>query len=332
MNVCWGAEADAAPPTPPTPVTCAIVPARHSRPRLTALGALLLVVAVAASPGAAAARPDPMTCVGYPQSRQFVESQAWWTRTPGQSGSDFGHLHLGACIPEREVVGRRQRLDVRVMMHNNPGTLKYASLVVKGREYERTVAKRRLGHFSCPAGTCARWARFRLRPAQFQRSGLQEVRFRAFMEEPDGNEMHTSINWQVRVRNGRPRSNVTRRPYLRGKGWYTGAGYCEAAYRSVPLPDAPLWASWDPILAMDWHGDEDDLPVTHHSVRLDPDVHAGVSGVILRDANGPWIGKQPVDLQALGPGSHKLMLRSDCEDPRGSTNAGVLVISFDTRR
>jgi hypothetical protein len=296
------------------------------------LGGLSAALAAAATPASAATRVDPMSCTGYPQARQFVESQAWWTRTPGRSGTDFGHLHLGACIPERERMRRPQRLDVRVMMHHNPGRMKYVSLVVKGREYERTVAKRRLDGFTCPTGTCARWTRFRLRPRQFERSGLQEVRFRAFVEEPDGNEMHTSINWQVDVRNGRPRSPVTRRPYLRGKGWYTGAGYCEAAYRSVPLPDAPLGRRWTPTLAMVWDGDDEDLPVTHHTARLDPDLHAGIPGTILRDGNGPWLGAQPIDLGPLTPGRHKLVLRSDCEDPRGSTNAGVLVIGFDVRR
>ena len=308
------------------------MPAAASIRRIGALGVLLAAPAAGAPPGAFAARPDPMTCAGYPQARQFVESQAWWTRTPGATGTDFGHLHLGGCIPERELVRRPQRLDVRVMMHHNPGRMKYVSLAVKGREYERTVAKRRLNGFSCPTGTCARWTHFRLRPRQFGRSGLQEVRFRAFVEEPDGNEMHTSINWQVKVRNGRPRSPVTRRPYLRGKGWYTGAGYCEAAYRSVPLPDAPLRADWTPTLAHVWDGDDEDLPVTQHTARLDPDLHEGIPGTILKDADGPWIGVQPIDLRPLAPGRHKLMLRSDCEDPRGSTNAGVLIIGFDVRR
>lgn len=308
------------------------MPAAVSTSRIGAVGASSLALAAPAPPAAAAAGSDPMTCAGYPQSRQFVESQAWWTRTPGSSGTDFGHLHLGACIPEREIVTRPQRLDVRVVMHQNPGRLKYVSLVVKGRDYEQTVAKRRLGNFTCHSGTCARWTRFRLRPDRFRRSGLQEVRFRAFVEEPDGNEMHTSINWQVRIRNGRPRSPVTRRPYLRGKGWYTGAGYCEAAYRSVPLPDAPLRAPWNPTLAMVWDGDDDDLPVTRSTAQLDPDLHAGVPGAILRDVEGPWIGQQPVDPRTLAPGGHKLMLRSGCEDPRGSTNAGVLVIGFDVRR
>jgi hypothetical protein len=311
----------------------AIRPLATARQRTLPLAVLVCATLFAAAPASARAAPDPLTCSRYPQQRQFVESQAWWTRTPGRDGTDFGHLHLGACIPEREVVARRQRLDVRVVLHENPGRVDYVSLVLKGPDYERTVVKnRRLNGFSCPVGTCARWIRFWLRPGQFRNAGLQEVRFRAFVDEPDGNRMHTSINWQLHVRNSKPRSDVTRRPYLRGKGWYTGAGYCEAAAVSMPLPDSPLSAEWRPTFAMVWHGDDGDLPVSHHTVSLDPDLHAGIPGTRLQDGAGPWVGQQAVDLRGLAAGPHKLMLRSECEDPRGSTNAGVLVIGFKVRR
>lgn len=281
----------------------------------------------------ASAELNPVTCEGYPESRVFVESQAWWTTTPGKSGSNFGHAHLGACIPERETLRTDTHFDVRVILHNNPGKVKYGALVVKGGDYETTVHKAYdLAGFTCPVGTCERWVRMPLSIASFQRSGLQEVRFRLFIKEPDLQEMHTSINWQTNVANGRSVSNVTRRAYLRSKGWYTSAGYCEAAVTSVPVPDNPITTTWNPVLRLMWDGDSGDLPPTHHNVTLDPDNHADPPkpGTVLRDGPGGWEGSVDIDPLGLTPGPHKLVARSDCDDPRGSTNSGVLVVNFKT--
>ena len=63
----------------------------------------LVLAVVPAGTAVLAAEPEPLTCAGYPSPRLFVDSQAWWTQTPGTDGSDFGHIHTGACIPERET-------------------------------------------------------------------------------------------------------------------------------------------------------------------------------------------------------------------------------------
>jgi hypothetical protein len=277
--------------------------------------------------------PKTLTCEDYPQPRLFVENQSWWLRTPGKNGSDFGHAHMGACIPEGETLNQDTGFDVRVILHDNPGEVTYASLVVKGTDYETTVYKTgaELAGFTCPVGTCERWVKLPLRLADFQHSGLQEVRFRLFIREPDDQQMHTSLNWQVYVQNGATREDVTRRPWLRGKGWYTGAGYCEAALTSVPAPDAPLSGPWSPELRMVWHGEASDLPVTGHTVTLDPDFHATppTHGTVLRQGAGPWEGTVLVDTLGLARGRHRLVSRADCDDPRGSTNSGVLVVTFN---
>lgn len=286
-----------------------------------------------AGPGDPHAAPNPLTCEGYPEPRVFVEDQAWWSQTPGEAGSDFGHAHMGACIPERETLTRDTTFNVRVILHDNPGKVKYGALVVKGADYETTVYKTgtELAGFTCPRGTCEKWVTFPLDLSSFERSGLQEVRFRLFIREPDGLEMHTSLNWQVNVQNGAPRQDVTRRPWLRGKGWYTGAGYCEAVLTSVPVPDAPLTWTWSPALRMMWDGDSTDLPVSGHSVTLDPDFHRSPpeQGTVLEDGPGPWEGNVVIDPLRLSPGRHRLVSRADCADPRGSTNSGVLVVMFN---
>ncbi len=297
--------------------------------RLLLLGAPLAVaggfalVHFAASPAAAAA--DPSTCAGYAEARQFVDAQSWWTTTPGKGGSDFGHVHVGGCIPERETLTGTVPLDIRVVLHNNPGKLLPVSVVVKTTASETTIAKLAVpSGFSCPVGTCVLWLHYDLNTASFDRSGLQEIRYRAFVDEPDGKRMIASLNYQVNVSNGKTASNVTRLPYPRGKGWYTGAGYCEARMLTVPLPDAPI-SSWSPRVWSRWHGTTADLSVTGHDIRLDADFHAGIPGKILRQGAGEFEGT--VSTGALAPGTHKLSIRSDCADPRGSTNSGVLVIT-----
>src|SRR5438093_7713516 len=68
------------------------------------------------------AAPNSLTCEGYPQARVFVDAQSWWRTTPGMSGTDFGHVHVGGCIPERETLSENTQLDVRVMLHDNPAS------------------------------------------------------------------------------------------------------------------------------------------------------------------------------------------------------------------
>jgi hypothetical protein len=266
-----------------------------------------------------------------------VESQAWWVQTPGLAGTDFGHAHLGACIPERETVGGASPtvpLDIRLILHENPvrshTSLPYMSVVVKGTDYEDTVAKFPDIGWGCPLSTCTRWHHYDLPLSAFRHSGLQEVRFRWFIPEPDGNQMHTSINWQMFVENGASRENVTRRPYPRFKGWYTGAGYCESSQTSTPLPDKPLTGPWTPQMWMAWDGSSEDLRVSRHVVTLDPDAHGDppMPGTVLKQGPGEFIGPVTIDPATLSPGTHRLVARTECDDPRGSTNAGVQVVTF----
>lgn len=294
---------------------------------------LFALLLIGASPAWAA---DPLTCDGYPEARQFVESQAWWRTTPGLSGTDFGHAHLGACIPERETLtSATVPLDIRLILHQNPAdpsstSRPYASVIVKGTDYEKTLVKFYDLGWGCPFETCVRWKHYDLPLSAFNHAGLQEIRLRWFIKEPDGNEMHTSINFQTYVENGKSRANVTRRPYPRFKGWYTGAGYCEASMTTVPLPDASLTAPWTPTIWQAWDGSAEDLRVSRHVVTLDPDAHADppVPGTVLAQGDGERIAPVTVDPATLAPGPHKLVARTECDDPRGSTNSGVQVVTF----
>ena len=150
---------------------------------------------------------------------------------------------------------------------------------------------------------------------------------------PNGNVMIASLDWQVYIENGATRMNQTRLAFPRGKGWYSGSGYCEAGYMSAPLPKAPLSGIWSPRIRMVNHGDIGDLPVTAHTVRLDPNFHSDPmnEGTVLMDGPGEFPEQNvPIDTTLLPDGQHRLFMRADCDDPRGSTNSGVLVVNFVT--
>jgi Bacterial Ig domain len=290
-------------------------------------------------------QPGGFACTGappdapvklYPWRTTFADAQAWWMPTrSAQTGQNLGHVHVGSCIPERESISEGTiPIDIRVILHNNPGTLMYVGVVVKGTKYEKTVAKLTTPNFTgVPGATVTRWLHYDLPLSSFDASGLQEIRYRVFVDEPNTSDvMHSSVNYQTFIWNNKTRSDVTRQPYLRFKGWYTGAGYCESAYRSdlTPLPDNVVSGAWSPALRLVWHGESSDRPVTHDAVRLDPDFHAmpPVEGTVLRDADGPWEGKQTVDTTMLANGIHRLHMKADCDDPR-ATNSGVGVIAFN---
>jgi hypothetical protein len=325
--------------------------------RLLAVLAIALLVPV--SPALVQADPMLYTCIGapasepaggqYPERRQFVESQGWWVPGRGQAvtpDSNHGHVHAGACIPERETLNAavtpNVSFNVRVMLHNNPTTSTnagsfYAALVFKGTNYETTVQKQSLVGLAPCAGTCEKWVNFTQPLSRFNQAGLQEIRIRTFVPEPkraDGTSVrqNTSLNWQTTVHNGKTVANVSRFPWLRAKGWYTHALYCESAYLSVPLPDGPVSGTWRPRLQLVTHDSDASLPVTHFGVRIDPNFHTvpPVQGTVLHDADGQLPPTTlAIDTTHLANGTHRLHLRADCRDNTfASTNSGVLIVPF----
>jgi len=270
----------------------------------------------------------------YPQQRQFVDPQTWWA----PDGGVAEHEHTGLCLPDRETLDAAVTPSfdawVRVVMHNNPGYVTYVSMVFKGTDYETTVQKVYVNGLSCPAGTCQQWLRFSAPLSQFLHTGLQEVRFRAFVPQPGGKEQRDNLNFQVYVAGtGRSLAGVTRQPDLRGKGWYSSpSGYCEATLVGGGIPDGPVSGTWSPTVKMDTHSSDASLPVTHYSARVDADFHADPPqpGLVLADADGRWpAALLSVDTTVLGNGPHRLALRSDCHDAtNGGTNSGVLTLPF----
>ena len=330
-------SASATPPSGPSPSpTAAPVATPTATPTAVAPTPTPSATATAPSPTptptptASSGSPDPLKCTGYPERRIFAEAQAWWLETPGKAGTSFGHMHVGACVPERQRVSGVVGIDVRIILHDNPGEFDYLNPVLVSDSQEISLPHNtKLHGLTCPTGTCTGWVHLDVDTSQITTDGFEEIRIRAYVNEPDGNIMHSSINTHPYFDNGNAVNDADRRPYERGKGWYTGAGYCEASFVSA-LPIAPLSGRWTPTVKVVWHG-ADDLQITHHTIRIDPDFHAMpvVPGIIVADGAGELAEQQlAIDTTALSNGVHKLHMRADCEDPRGSTNSGVLIIPF----
>lgn len=311
---------------------------------------LLAIMNIVRSPEAQATQHDPVNCTGYPEARQFVDFQSWWRPITGQNGTDHGHIHVGACLPERETITGPFSVDIRMVLHD-VGQVKvysgstsppYTSVVLKDDAVETTQTKLFETGWTC-SGTCERWRTATIDPAVFTTDGQKEIRFRFFLDVLDGTStarMTASGNWQFKL----DRPNVTtvddhtRNAYLRGKGWYSkpgslsSGGYCEADFLSVPLPDAPVSGVWTPSVKMVWHGSVNDPPVSSHEVRLNPDFHASpvAEGIILKQGSGEYNGPVTIDTTTLSNGRHKLFLRAVCNDQhnRGSAIHGILIVPF----
>jgi hypothetical protein len=207
----------------------------------------------------------------YGERRQFIDAQSWWVPTPGQNGTDHGHIHVGACIPERETITGSFKLNIRMVLHS-PGVQKVypvggsyppaVSIVLKDDRIETTAYKLYESGWACPTpGTCTRWRSQTVDPRPFTTDGRKEVRLRFFSTVMDGAEkaqMTASLNFQLNL----DRVSVSavddfdRLPYLRGKSRYSDpgststGGYCEPTFLSVPVPDAPLAGTCSPSVRM----------------------------------------------------------------------------------
>lgn len=329
--------------------------------RLLRVLAALVLASGATGVFTSTAQADPVLfpCIGapadepngglYPEQRSYLVWQSWWTFDA--AGSPQSHVHGEACLPERETldaaVTPNFTANVKIVMHDNPGHVTYTSMVFKGTDYETTVQKVTSG-LTCPVpGVCSQWASFSAPLSLFGHTGLQEIRFRTFVPQPslgDGvtREMRNNLNIQTTVvGTGKSLANVTREPWVRGKGWYTMPpyGYCEAtAVDADPagpglIPDAPVSGVWSPVVKQVTHSSDGSLPVTHVFATLDANFHAvpPVLGTVLWDHDGDTPQQAvPVDTTALVNGLHKLLLKTSCHSTAlgAGTNEGVLVVPF----
>lgn len=276
------------------------------------------------SPGAAV---DPLTCSGYLQPRIFLESQAWWLRTPAAQGTSFGHVHIGTCFPHAQKVRGIVTFEARLILHESPGTLTRVTGGITAASGDYSLFDVPVG-MTC-SGTCERWIAITADTRKVPVDGRVEWRFRPHVREPDGKEMVASTGWQTYLDNRGGRAVTAYRPgdVIIARGWYTDVGYANSTISD--LPPGAVSGVWTPhvVLAPGAGG----IPVTSHAAHVDPAFHMGNHGLVVAEGPGAYRGKLTIDTRALVNGPHKLVLKASADAPSGSTSSGVLVVPFVVR-
>lgn len=301
-------------------------PRTHRRRPLPAvlLSALIVAILIPWAASTASAAVDKLACTGYQQKRVFLESQAWWQRTSGKTGTEHGHVHIGTCFPHAQTVKGIVGFDVRVIMHDNPGRLTHINIGVAG-EWGSIRSVALTPDFKCGAtNTCTKWYRVYVDTRKVPRDGRQEFRFRAQVKEPDGKEMVASTGWLARVANGKPIQHYRDSWSAEARGWYTGVGYANAKIESLPMTARS--GMWYPAVRMT--AGSGGIPVTSYRIVLDPDFHAGNNGITLRSGSGSFRGTIAIDTRKLRNGKHRLVLIASANASVGSTNKGIQVVPF----
>jgi len=267
-------------------------------------------------------------CSGYPEPRIWLESQSWWLQTPGASGTDFGHAHVGTCFPYGVPVSGQVAFDVKITLFHNPGVLvRLQPHIATGSgsvNYEQPVL-----NWKAPNGTGELWQRVVIDTTRVSVDGLQELRMFAQIKEPDGKEMHVSTGWQLLLANGNGRSDYRHQGlgFTEGRGWYTDVDYTVARFSSViPPAVSGVWK-----FNVDLKPGAGGIPVTSHTVAVDPNHHQGQPGWVVKSGGGEYVGSVSIDTRQLANGSHRLMLKADAAASSGSTNSGILVLFFNVQ-
>lgn len=283
---------------------------------------------------------DPLACTGYDEPRVWLEVQSWWKEPTIALPM---HLHAGTCFPLKQTVTGLLRLDVRVMLHKNPGKLIAVSTdIYTGPTFYQNVAD-----VTCtdPSGLCEYWYTFYVDTTEAV-DGWRELRLKprvqlppAFDTDPGATQI-TSTGWPFRIDNG-SHSTAGNRDECNGtaptncqvqfRGWYEHDGYANfAVFKAQDIVPQPTWSGASKSLKVRFYNsypNGEDQPLTAAYCYIDPDFH-----------NPSWVpnpfytytGTFPVTptltipLSGLSAGDHRIGCRADAEVPPGQPTPGTL--------
>jgi hypothetical protein len=311
-------------------------PARLVRVLFLILAMLALLMGYAVSRPAtmhvhaAASMSAPLDCSGFTDYKRFsVEDQAWWTRMPGQDGTDNGHVHIATCFPLGQKVKGIVPLDFVVTMHENPGLLRSVTIQIGGNgKYVagRWTPKTPKTPLKC-TGTCQFPIHIDMDTRGFANDGPQEVRIRPKVDEPNGSALVGSTSWQVYLANGKPvKGYRDLLDYIQSKGWYDkpATGYAQARMTGGYPYAHVVNGIWTIKVACD----ASKLKVTGCLVTMDPDIHNGFDGAVQLRTTSAFNGQLQINTRLFSNGWHRLFIRSDVAatsaDGTKSTLSGVL--------
>jgi hypothetical protein len=290
-------------------------------------------------------------CAGYAMPRVLAEGQVWWmdhsvdlTQT-----THNGHLHVEACIPHARRVSGAFPLDVTVKLHDNPGEVWSVTAFLVHAAGKTDIADRIDLSFRCSVpGDCTQTYHLSANTALAPVDGGMRLRVRALADTPGTpgkNNMSAVAQSMVNIQNGNPERSIPE-VGVQGSGSYTEAGYanCSMAISDSRNLDEAHSGVWAPHLSHASTGPDDDpgWNITRSFVSVDPNLHAGNIGRVIRDDGGSdvesfevgeqsvdgAVGEVSIDTTTLTNGWHKLLCLSQARTtsvlgPFSITGVGV---------
>lgn len=266
------------------------------------------------------------------------EEQAWWI-------NDFGHVHAGFCALQNQTISGQYTFNVRLVLMNNPGTLRTLRATLDSTDDGSGTTKVNL---TCPVtDTCAWSSQVTVDTSAFPYDGWHQIRVRAIVAEPDGKELVASSFLPVYLSNGKPRQDLEpdveliegTTDYIAGRGWYTSAGYAYSVVLNPPTADQRIKGVYN--VAVRSAADSNPQPVSRFIAKLD--ATPTQPGTVLYDV--PRAQQDPVtisiDTTKLANGWHSLLVRTEAGNQPGSScpvcsgqpqiHAGVTKVWFNVQ-
>lgn len=300
--------------------------------------------------------PHPAGCK---PGEVFLSAQDWWVNATGEEvdpqtgklADDFGHIHTEVCFPHMATVSGEITFEVKHVMHHNPG--KFNRFMVQIFNRSEVIRSPRLckdnhayvclqfnpprtidnceetgGRYGDNQQTCIWKDVVTIDTSEFPYDGWQQIRFRAFVKEPDGEDGRTSTGLQVKLDNGQPYKDAYPNTFdhIEARGWYGhDVNYTTARIDNIPL--SPVSGLWEPKVYL--RRGSEGIPVTSHAAYVDANFHQEYKGWILREGDGPYEGRLKIDTTKLANGWHRLVLKADALSNRGSTNSALGAMLFE---
>jgi hypothetical protein len=315
--------------------------------RVTVLALVMasFTIALSATPAQAAgcqgAPPEEPNAGSYPEARRFMESQGWWV-PDGEAGDNAGHIHIAMCYPLNKQVSGVVDFQLRIMMHDNPGTVFAIHSEICSGDAQTSCTN--VGtdidpQMTCPGAgaTCEDWFAKSVDTNEYPNDGRAFIRIEARTEQPNNSLLKTSQNWPVQISNGNPLLNGDNT--IQGKGWYKPTNSTPGKYSFATFPQGgaswPFSVTSGSVSYVIKCGGGD--PISECLVTVDPLFHMDDDGSVqatFSDGNSHTV---TTNLNNFSPGIHFLVIRSksalsvsaDCPTPFcPATRAGLIRVPF----
>jgi len=290
------------------------------------LTATAVTVACFAMPSAASAAGDPITCVGYPEARSFVENQSGWSDLETTSYGDAEHVHAGACYPKLgQVIRGTIQIDVVTKMHNVAGQyLRKVRIQTMSNRGSGPVPEVDFGTMrQCMVKDCTFITPLTINTDNMG-SGKWELRVHSDLRRfapPSLQPANLATGgWLMCVRTctGTRDGQAVPYPATEGRGWYKQSDGAIAGYitgRLMEAIPATVSGTWRPLVRIVGGSNEGTNPVNNAFCSVDPDFHnadpAKREGrVLVRHAGEYRNERLSIDTTKLTNGVHRLMLRA----------------------